>query len=164
MKTIREKSHRLPRDRYQGQVTVAFTVCMKRRESLFVTPQIVSQFVGYLKHASDTYQVQMLYTFMPDHLHCLSIGQGPESDSLGAIEGFKHTSGWWLKTHKPQVKWQKGSWDRIARSIHEEAHLAWYLVNNPVRAGLVADWTDYPFTGAIGLDLKEFLADLLPFT
>jgi hypothetical protein len=94
----------------------------------------------------------------------ISIGKTDDSDALRWIESFKQMTGWWLKTYRPSIRWQKGYWDRITRSVHEEAHCAWYLVNNPVRRGLVESWADYPFTGSIGFDLKEYLTDLLPFT
>ena len=34
-----------------------------------------------------------------------------------------------------------------------------YVVNNPVRKGLIADGLDWPHTGSIGFDLKELLID-----
>ena len=163
MKTIREKPHRLPREHYRGNVTVAFTLCLRPREPLFISAPIVNVFADYLRSAADKCDVQMIYTFMPEHLHVISMGRSEESDGLTSIEIFKQTTGWWLRNRQPEVQWQKSFWDRIARSTYEEAQAAWYLVNNPVRRGLVEEWTDYPFTGGIGLDLKEFLADLLPF-
>jgi REP element-mobilizing transposase RayT len=105
----------------------------------------------------------MIYTFMPDHVHTISIGTTADSNGLHSMERFKQRTGWWLKSNHPQIKWQRSFWDRISRSTYEEAQAAWYVVNNPVRRGLVETWTDYPFTGAIGLDLKEYLADLQPF-
>jgi len=164
MKTVREKPHRLKRIRYQGLVSVAFTVCLEQRAPLFLRADTVDLFVEYLKCACEEANVHAVYCFMPEHVHTISIGQSDGSDALRWIENFKHMTGWWLKTHRPNIRWQKGFWDRITRSTHEEAHCAWYLVNNPVRRGLVETWDDYPFTGSIGFDLKEYLTDLLPFT
>jgi REP element-mobilizing transposase RayT len=161
---IRSKRHRLPRDRYQGRVTVAFTLCLEPRQALFVTKPVVDFFVSGLEVASKETDIHTIYCFMPDHVHAISIGKSEESDALRGIERFKQSTGWWLKIHRPAIRWQKDFWDRITRSINEEAHSAWYLVNNPVRRGLVDTWTDYPFTGAIGFDLKEYLIDLQPFT
>jgi REP element-mobilizing transposase RayT len=100
---------------------------------------------------------------MPEHVHTVVIGSEAQSDALRSMEMFKQASGWWLKNNQPAIEWEKSFYDRIARSIYEVADLTRYLVNNPVRRGLVKDWREYPFTGAIGIDLEEFLSELMPF-
>ena len=128
----------------------------------FVSVQVVDVFVEHLRRASVAFRARVIYCFMPEHLHTITIGGEPESDALRFMQMFKQTTGWWLKNNHPEVEWQKSFYDRIARSIYEEAHLTRYLVNNPVRRGLVEAWKDYPFTGAIGLDLNRFLEELMP--
>ena len=96
---------------------------------------------------------------MPEHVHTVAMGRADDSDALRSMELFKQYSGWWLKTNRPEVGWQKGFYDRIVRSDKKLAAFVRYTVNNPVRRGLVSDWRDYPFTGAIGLDLEELLLD-----
>jgi putative transposase len=160
MKSIREKPHRLPREQYQGQVTVAFALRLKQTKPFFVQPGLVGIFVKHLRTASIGCEVSTIYCFMPEHLHTISIGHHNDSDALRSIETFKHSTGWWLKNNRPETKWQKSSYDRIARA-GEGVHLADYLINNPVRRGLVSDWRDYPFTGAIGLDLDQYLQEIM---
>jgi putative transposase len=41
--------------------------------------------------------------------------------------------------------WQEGSYDRIIRE-REWARIIWYVLNNPVKAGLAARWQDWPWT------------------
>jgi REP element-mobilizing transposase RayT len=124
---------------------------------------IVDIFTDLLRGASSDCSVKTLYCFMPEHVHAIVMGTNENSDALHSMELFKQTSGWWLKTNRSDVKWQKSFHDRIVRSTEELAALSRYLVNNPVRRGLVKNWRDYPFTGAIGIVLEEFLTDLMPF-
>ena len=163
MKTIRTKPHRLPRDRYQGLISAAFTLRLEEPVPFFTTQEIVDVFVEHLRQATSECHVNTIYCFMPEHVHTIAVGTGESSDALRSIEVFKQNTGWWLKTNSPTVSWQKSFWDRIMRSTYELGSKARYLVNNPVRRGCVKDWREYPFTGAIGVNLEEFLSDLSPF-
>jgi REP element-mobilizing transposase RayT len=100
---------------------------------------------------------------MPDHAHVVINGVACTSNTLTAMETFKQQTGWWLKQNQPGTQWQQGFHDRIIRNPVEYAETIRYVVNNPVRAGLVESWEDYPFTGAIGIDLREHLLDMLPY-
>lgn len=58
-------------------------------------------------------------------------------------------------------RWQKDFYDRIIRSDRELAEQLRYLADNPVRKGLVSHWSQYPFTGAIGIDLHNVMDAML---
>jgi putative transposase len=49
--------------------------------------------------------------------------------------------------------WQKGFFDHVLRSSESYSEKWNYVRQNPVRAGLVKDWRDWPFIGEI-FDLK----------
>jgi hypothetical protein len=36
-----------------------------------------------------------------------------------------------------------------------------YILNNPVRKGIVQDWTQYPYKGAIGYNLEDVVAPFM---
>lgn len=42
--------------------------------------------------------------------------------------------------------WQKESYDRYIRDQREYGNVVAYILNNPVKAGLVKNWEEYPFT------------------
>ena len=42
--------------------------------------------------------------------------------------------------------WQHESYDHVVRNEKEFERILAYIVNNPVKAGLVADWQDWPYT------------------
>ena len=44
--------------------------------------------------------------------------------------------------------WQEGYYDRVLRDSEDILMVAQYLMNNPIRAGLVARVTDYPHLGS----------------
>ncbi|MBI2498308.1 MAG: hypothetical protein HYV75_10495 [Opitutae bacterium] len=85
---------------------------------------------------------------MPDHMHLLWLGLTPNSDQRVAIEFARKQ----LRPALAPVRWQQQAHDRVLRD-HEalpEAFrtVAHYILENPVRAGLVSRWRDYSFIGA----------------
>ncbi|NOT64015.1 MAG: hypothetical protein HOP19_27695 [Acidobacteria bacterium] len=42
--------------------------------------------------------------------------------------------------------WQHESYDHIIRKPGEWARVVNYVINNPVKAGLVTDWQDWPWS------------------
>jgi REP element-mobilizing transposase RayT len=96
---------------------------------------------------------------MPDHLHLIILGKHDDSNVLRGVEDFKQLSGYWLASNFSEIKWQKSFHDRIIRA-QEFADKVRYVLDNPVRAGFVLNWREFPFSGAIGLDLEVLLEEL----
>jgi putative transposase len=42
--------------------------------------------------------------------------------------------------------WQSESYDRVIRDENELENIIKYTLNNPVKAGLISDWKDWPFS------------------
>jgi hypothetical protein len=45
--------------------------------------------------------------------------------------------------------------------LHTEADVireVWYIVANPLRAGLVEDWSEYPWAGSFVINLEDLLS------
>ena len=156
---IREKKHRLPREYYIGEVKTSFTACIIDRKTPFTSPEIVNAFVKLLEFAVLKYTCMAIYTFMPDHAHIIFLGCQSDSDTYQAMVDFKQLTGFWFNAHHPEFRWQKGFHDHIIRESEDFEEHVLYLVHNAVRKRLADDWTEYPFTGAIGLDLQEFVAN-----
>jgi REP element-mobilizing transposase RayT len=152
--------HRLPGECYQGQVSVAFTLCISGRKKLFTIDSVVVVFVAFLKEVAEKHQFRAIYCFMPDHLHFVAMGRSERSNVLSGLEDFKQLTGYWLKHRVTLFRWQKGFHDRILRS-NKFGPAIRYVLDNPVRKQLVREWRDYPFMGAIGMDLETFLTDLV---
>jgi putative transposase len=157
---IREKKHRLPREAYRGRVIVSITACIQDRRTPFVTEAIVRTFIDKLARAASKSKCRVLiYCFMPDHVHMLLHGIDESADVWQAMIDFKQQTGFWFGQQRPEFSWQKDFHDHVMRSDEDlGAHIR-YIANNPVRRGLVVNWQDYPFTGAIGVRLLDIMAD-----
>jgi putative transposase len=82
---------------------------------------------------------------MPDHVHMIAT---PFEISLAMLlDRIKGAS-----VHRVNrllgrsgSLWQRESFDRMIRSAEKLAQKRAYIFNNPVRAGLVKRWEDYPW-------------------
>lgn len=88
------------------------------------------------------------YCFMPDHLHTVIEGQTHDADLVLFVKLAKQTSSFDFKRRSGRVLWQPSWHDRVIRPSDELNEYIRYVVENPVRAGLVTDPADYPFTGS----------------
>jgi REP element-mobilizing transposase RayT len=94
---------------------------------------------------------------MPDHQHLIVSGTGDDADLWKTIVAYKQKTGFWLYKNKPSIKWQKDFYDHIIRSDENLAVQIRYILDNPVRKGLVGSWQEYPHKGAVGCSLEEVL-------
>jgi putative transposase len=109
------------------------------------------------KHAC----VASIYCFMPDHVHIMLSGRDESSDAWAAVTLFKQQTGFWLGQHRPGVRWQKDFHDHVIRRNDDLGAQLRYIAGNPVRKGLVKDWREYSFTGAIGADLAAIVSSTI---
>jgi hypothetical protein len=90
---------------------------------------------------------------VPDHVHffCASDGTERASSLSGFVCGFKQ---WTAKAILRQLGraaplWQREVFDRLLRS-DESCDSKWrYVLDNPVRAGLVGTSQDWPYAGEL---------------
>lgn len=158
IRNIREKKHRLPLSCYQGQRRATFTFCTENRKLLFGQEQIVDKFVEILKEAGNKYNCKnWVYIFMPDHIHIVNEGISDDSDLWKMVNLFKQKTGYWLLQNKKEIKWQKDYFDHIHREEENLREHIRYILDNPVRKGLVSDWKDYPLKGSIDFNLAEII-------
>jgi len=95
---------------------------------------------------------------MPDHLHLLVEGQTLEADCKRFINKSKQYSGFYFKQQFRDVLWQRYSFERVLRKDDDTLVVAKYILENPVRAGLVAAVEQYPFVGSFEYPLEDLLA------
>ena len=142
---MREKTHRLPRERYLGEQTVAFTTRILDHRPLFHGPRAANDFAGIMIGEAAKREVDVLLAcFMPDHVHALLRGGSEGSDVLEAFYRFKLRTGVLLDRFYRPAHWQKDFYDHIVRCGADWRAQAKYVALNPIRAGLVEDPFDYP--------------------
>lgn len=87
------------------------------------------------------------YCIMPNHAHVLTSPQGGANLStlLGSYESYVTRLSW---EHGVIGKlWQRSFYDHILRKHDDAQSIITYILDNPVRAGLVAHWQDWPWCG-----------------
>jgi putative transposase len=157
---IKEKKHRLPETAYKGEVSVAFTLCVQDRQNIFLTSSIVDNFTRILRSLMVRVPcIIPVYCFMPDHQHLIISGTSNQADVLNFIKIYKQKTGYWLSRNL-SAKWQKDFYDHVIRKEENLINIARYILDNPVRRGLVAHWDDYPFKGSVGFDLEDILQSM----
>ena len=69
---------------------------------------------------------------------------------------FKQKTGYWFTKNRKEVKWQKDYYDHILRSEENLIVHLKYILNNPVRTGLVGYWRNYPYKRSTIYNLAEW--------
>jgi len=160
--SVIEKSHRLPREYYKGSSFVSLTICIQDKVKFFDNIDIVNVFIEFLRETTEKFKCKIpVYCFMPDHLHIIMTGIDEDVDLLKAAAYFKQKTGFWLGKNKRGVSWQKDFYDHVLKKKESLSIHVKYILDNPVRKGLVDNWMDHPFKGAIGYNLEDVLAGLI---
>ncbi|MFT3829243.1 MAG: hypothetical protein QM691_05990 [Opitutaceae bacterium] len=90
------------------------------------------------------------YCLMPDHGHFLLCGHAENSDQRAAVRLFRQA---WNHLLAPSPRLQRQAHDHVLREPQRECGAfqiaAWYILKNPVRAGLTNDWAAWPYSGCL---------------
>jgi putative transposase len=91
-----------------------------------------------------------VYCLMPDHGHFLLCGTGDASDQLPAVRAFRQA---WNRLLAPRYRLQSQAHDHLLRETEREKEafhaVAWYILDNPVRAELADRWQSWPYSGCL---------------
>ncbi len=101
-------------------------------------------------HFFDNQHYQLLaYCIMPNHVHVLII---PVTQQDGDIYSPSHITYTWKKYTAYRINsnlnregslWHHESYDHLINSDYDLYHALEYIIENPVKAGLVSKWTDW---------------------
>ncbi len=159
---IRERNHRLLRELYKGKTSASFTLCIQDKVQAFIEPQTIGVFENILSSVVTKAQcIVPAYCFMPDHQHLIITGISNDADLWKTIVNYKQKTGFWFSANNPDIKWQKDFFDHIIRKDETLATQVRYILDNPVRKGIVSSWRDYPYNGSIGCDLDAVLSSII---
>ncbi len=141
---------RLERSAYQGFAHVHWILTMKHRRKGWLDEKFDAGFRETLLHTESRYSlVSPTYCLMPDHVHLLWMGITAESDQVVAMEFLRK----YLKPVLAPFEFQQPPFDHILRRDERESNAfenaAHYILDNPIRAGLVTSRSDYPYSGAL---------------
>ncbi len=141
----------------------------------FLEDPVIAQLVADKLHEFDgRYYHLMGYTIMPNHVHMLvdfSVQLHPDFKFLekeytqlhkvmSLIKGSTSFQANGILDRRGTYFWQKDSYDHYIRNPAECKSILNYIKNNPVKAGLVANWNDWKFT-YVAPDSSELVASAL---
>ena len=131
---------------YAGLHRYFLTFCCDRRRKAFTdsTPVdlVMTQF---LRAAGDENVAIIACCFMPDHVHLVVEGLRDDADLKQFVSRAKQLSGYHYKQAHEARLWQPYSYERVLREEESTRRVVAYVLENPVRAGLVETVHDYPF-------------------
>ena len=141
---------RLPREHYQGDTVVHWTLPISRRRQGWSNERFHAAFRELMLHtAAREGLFSPTYCRMPDHLHLVWMGFRLDSDQLNGMA--------FLRTHlKPKLAPQKFQHQPHDHVLKEEerrrnafARVCNYILENPLRAELVKHPREWAFNGTV---------------
>jgi len=138
---------RLARFSYRGRHRYFVTCCARDRAREFVSERQIWCTLKQMLHTAREQRFAVLaYCFMPDHLHVLVRGEDDNADFRAFMTLFRRRAACWHARAFGERLWQVGYYEHILRLDEPTGPRARYIVQNPVRAGLVADAAQYPYS------------------
>ena len=142
-----------------GRLAYSLRFCTVGRRHAFVDPGVVALALSQFLRAATSCGMEIVaYCFMPDHVHLLVVGVAVDADARRFVTLAKQYSGYAHSRRFGAPLWQRFAYERVLRSadaIHEAAR---YILNNPVRAGLVRRAEGYPYSGSSTHAVQDLLA------
>ena len=141
---------RLPREYYQGDAVVHWTLTIFDRAQGWLTPALHAQFRELMLHAAAREGLACpIYCLMPDHLHLIWMGLRLDTDQLNGM-AFLRT---YLEPALAPASFQPQAQDHVLREEQRKrnafAKVCFYVAANPVRAGLVPEGGVWSYIGCI---------------
>jgi REP-associated tyrosine transposase len=125
------------------------TICTFERQKHFTSEGLVCDIRSEFLHtASELRFAISAYCFMPDHIHILAEGKAKSADLCVFVNIARQRSAFVARRWIRGRLWQAGYFDRVLREDDSTFAVAQYIVQNPVRAGLVRSPVEYPFCGS----------------
>jgi putative transposase len=141
---------RLPHEYYQGDAVVHWTLPVSKRKQGWLNTQFHASFRELMLHALAREGLLCpVYCLMPDHLHFVWMGLRLDSDQRNGM-AFLRT---YLEPELAPEKFQHQSHDHALKQEERRrdafAHVCYYILENPLRAGLTENPRDWPFYGTL---------------
>ncbi len=113
-------------------------------------PGIAQMIIEVMYHSENVLGQHTVHAFavMPNHVHLLTSPHIPLPRLTKTLKGYtaKRANAILARTGNPF--WQEESYDHLVRGAAEGERIQSYIEGNPVRAGLVREASDYPWSSA----------------
>jgi putative transposase len=134
--------HEMPGCISDPQPVFFLTICCRDRSGNQLAVPVIWEILLDSVHARNRNRTWhcSLFLAMPDHVHGLFTFDGHER-MKSVVASWKR----WT-TRQAQIEWQHGFFDHRLRNSASAGEKRAYILQNPVRAGLVDMASDWPFT------------------
>lgn len=141
---------------YKGEYRYFITISTFDKQAYFQESSKVDLCSEFLNNLSVNYNFKIWgYCFMPDHLHMLIEGITKSSDMIKFVSMYKQKTAYSFKTEYNSKLWQHNYYEHILRDQEATKSVLRYIIENPVRKGLVNHYSEYPHTGSFEVDLND---------
>ena len=136
---------------YVGFYRYSLRFSTRARKRIFVEPAPFTTAHAQILRTSDEDAFAVLaHCYMPDHVHLVLEGKSESSDLRRFVKVSKQRVDYVFRTQLSiRTTWQEGYYERVLRSDEATDAVVRYVLENPVRAGLVERAEDYPYSGAM---------------
>jgi putative transposase len=146
------KPKRLQDFAYRGCYRYFVTIRSESFKHHFVNDEVLAKVIELLKSTADQEGFSVwAYCFMPDHAHLLVEGKHDNADMKHFVALFKQKSGYWFKRTYGVKLWAPNYHEHVLRNDEATMAVARYIIQNPVRKGMVDDCSNYPYSGSFEL-------------
>jgi REP-associated tyrosine transposase len=124
------------------------TCCTYRRRPTLASSSVHNAFLCFADRAQSQFGIAVgRYVILPDHLHLfVSVGEDIAlAKWVGTLKRFLSKAVDNADSADPL--WQRGFFDHVMRSAESYSQKWDYVRENPVRASLVKDADDWPYSG-----------------
>lgn len=147
---IRKSIHLRGFDYTDSEYVYFVTICTADKESYFADFAIAGIIEKELEFRRTVLKEISLYCYciMPDHLHILlSLSHDYKKGLQEFISAFKrYTSRSVNELFNIESLWQRNFYEHVVRKEESLLKIAEYIINNPVRKGLVTEWDRYQYS------------------
>ncbi len=115
-------------------------------------PNVAHLVVDTLHHFNSRFYHLICYSIMPNHMHFLIRPMQKDEMKYFSLAKINHSIKGYTAVAANRLLnrcgkfWQHESFDHFSRSEAESRRIARYIINNPVKAGLVKEWRQWPYT------------------
>ena len=143
---------------YPGPRQYFLTFCTHSRSRCFVTDDAVAVVRTQIERAAGEQNIAVIaYCYMPDHAHFIVEGKAENSDCLQFIARGKQYSGYYYKAKIGHRLWQRYGYEHTLRNEEAAISVARYILENPVRAGLVSRIGEYSYSGSAVYSIEQIV-------
>ena len=143
---------------YAGPHQYFLTFCTRNRVPVFLGDAIARTVLAHFRRtAIEQSFTYLAYCLMPDHAHALVEGLTPDASLRLFVKSAKESSGRAYCRRARQRLWQEGYYEHVLRREEDARAVARYIIENPVRAGLVDHPSAYPYLGSDRWTLSQLL-------